>query len=79
MAATALHPACLNASHPCLPCKLAIWRGEGRTPMTRKRGQALGTDGTPWYDTTIREQQERIIADAKAGGLDPMPVGTRWV
>lgn len=32
-----------------------------------------------FHGPTIRERQERQISEAKSVGLDPEPVGTRWV
>ena len=32
-----------------------------------------------FHGTTIKERQDKQIADAKAGGLTPEPIGSRWV
>jgi hypothetical protein len=32
-----------------------------------------------FHGPTIRERQEKTVADAKINGYNPEPVGTRWV
>lgn len=32
-----------------------------------------------FHGDTIGEKQRKIVADAKANGIDAAPVGTRWV
>jgi len=32
-----------------------------------------------FHGPTIKERQDKQIADAKAGGLDPQPIGSRWI
>lgn len=32
-----------------------------------------------FHGDTIAEKQRKAVADAKAAGLNPEPVGTRWV
>ena len=32
-----------------------------------------------FHGPTIKERQDKQIADAKAGGLNPEPIGSRWI
>ena len=32
-----------------------------------------------FHGPTIKERQDKTIADARANGLNPEPVGTKWI
>lgn len=57
----------------CFTAKLRYMRASG--------GLALGfTYGKgDFHGPTIKERGDRMISEAKANGLDPSPVGARWV
>lgn len=61
-----LHPECRDASHPCLSCKLAIWRAEGSPAVKIPAG---------WKGPSLNERARRQVAEAKANGYEPEYTG----
>jgi hypothetical protein len=46
-------------------------------PLTVSLGFTWGK--ADFHGPTLKERQEKQIAEAKEAGLDPSPVGARWV
>lgn len=67
------HVASPSCSGNCFGCKLNHWRQNGAPGVVF----AGGKDN--FHNSTIRERVEKNLTEARAAGLDPQPVGTRWV
>lgn len=65
--------ACAADPKGCFPCKLEHWRTNGGLSVHYPYGR------DQFHGQTIRERQEKQIADARSAGIEPEPVGTRWV
>lgn len=72
-------------THFC--CKLRYWRTvRAVTTATGSVGGVLqGPEGRKAFHGdhrdggTIRERRDTMVAEARAKGVEPVPVGTRWV
>ena len=60
------HEEC-EGQHPCFPCKMRYWR-EGHAPsVTYQMGREK------FHNTTIKEQQDKIVRDAAKRGIEAVP------
>lgn len=57
----------------CITAKLRYWRVNG-TPAAHYQGGRK-----QFHENTLRELADHQVAEARAAGIDPVPVGARWV